>query len=156
MKITTAEKIWNFLSSVIFVLLLVVIGFLLERKGIALEDIGVLKLVILMIATFRLTRIIVYDRVFKVFRDFIKSFEGSGIGDSMKAIITCPFCAGVWVALFVVTCYFLIPYGDFFVYIMAISGVGTYIQLTINYIGLAADEKQMDVIKKREETGFKH
>lgn len=156
MKITTAEKIWNLLSSIVFVLLIVVVGFLLDKKGVALEDISVLSLVILMIATFRLTRIIVYDRVFKVFRDFIRSFEGSGIGDSMKAIITCPFCAGVWVALFVVACYFLIPYGNFFVYVMAISGAGTYIQLTINYIGLAADEKQMDVIKKREETGFKH
>jgi len=156
MKITTAEKTWNLLSSIIFVLLIVVVGFLINQKGIILEDISVLTLIILMIATFRLTRIIVYDRVFKVFRDIIRSFEGSGIGDSMKAIITCPFCAGVWVALFVVACYFLIPFGDFFVYIMAIAGVGTYIQLTINYIGLAADEKQMDLIKKREETGFKH
>lgn len=156
MKITTAEKIWNLISSLVFVLLIIGVGILLERKGIVLEEISVFKLVILILATYRLTRIIVYDRVLKVFRDFIKSFAGTGLGDSMKAIITCPWCAGVWVALFVVISYFFIPYGNVFVYIMAISGAATYIQITINYVGLTADEKQMDVMKKREETGFKH
>jgi hypothetical protein len=156
MKITTAEKIWNLISSFVFVLLIIGVGILFDRNGIVLEEISILQLIILMLATYRLTRIIVYDRVLKVFRDFIRSLEGSGIGDSLKAIITCPWCAGVWVALFVVVCYFFIPYGDVFVYIMAISGVATYIQLTINYVGLAAEEKQINVIKKREETDFKH
>jgi hypothetical protein len=156
MKITTAEKIWNLISSFVFVLLIIGVGILFDRNGIVLEEISILQLIILMLATYRLTRIIVYDRVLKVFRDFIRSLEGSGIGDSLKAIITCPWCAGVWVALFVVVCYFFIPYGNVFVYIMAISGVATYIQLTINYVGLAAEEKQINVIKKREETDFKH
>lgn len=156
MKITNAEKIWNFISSLVFAFFVVVVGILLGRKGVILEEISILNLVIMMLATYRLTRIIVYDRVFKVFRDFIKSFEGTGIGDSMKAIITCPWCAGVWVALYVVFVFFLIPYGDFFVYIMAISGVATYIQISINYIGLASEEKQKIVMEKREETEFKH
>jgi hypothetical protein len=156
MKITSAEKIWNLISSFVFVLLIIGVGILFDREGIVLEEISILQLIILMLATYRLTRIFVYDRVLKVFRDFIRSLEGSGIGDSLKAIITCPWCAGVWVALFVVVCYFFVPYGNVFVYIMAISGVATYIQITINFVGLAAEEKQMNVMKRREETGFKH
>jgi hypothetical protein len=156
MKISPAVKFWNFVSSIVFVLLLVGTGFLLGKEGIEIEDMSVFNLVVLMLATYRLTRIIVYDKVFKMFRDFIKSFQGTGLGDSIKTIITCPWCAGVWVALFVIGVWFLVPYGTLFVFIMAISGVATYIQMTVNYIGLAAEEKQMTVIKKREETGFRH
>ncbi len=156
MKSPKTEKIWNFLSSVLYIVLIVVVGYIFKQEGIRIEKMDFLTLLILMLATYRLTRIIVYDKVMKIFRDLIKSIEGTGIGNSMRTIVTCPWCAGVWVALFVVVVFFLIPFGEIFIYIMAISGVGTFVQLVVNYVGLLAEDKQMDVLKKKNETDYRH
>ena len=149
------EKIWNVLSMFVFVLLLIVLGTFLIERGIAIEDIRLFDLLLICIATYRMTRLLVYDRLFKLFRDIIRSFEGTGIGDSVKAIVTCPWCAGVWISLFNVAIFFIVPYGKLFIYVMAVAGVATFFQLGVNIMGMVAEEKQMDITEKRAKTGFK-
>lgn len=140
----------------VFVLLLIVLGIQLQEKGILIENISLFDLLLICIATYRMTRLIVYDRIFKLVRDIIRSFEGTGIGDSVKSIITCPWCAGVWISLFNVAIFYLIPFGVLFIYVMAIAGIATIFQLSVNILGMLAEEKQMDVREKRKKTGFKH
>lgn len=156
MELSKTERIWNLLSMFVFVLLLIGTGTLIRNRGMTISDIGILELVLITIATYRMTRLIVYDRIFKLVRDIIRSFGGTGLGDSLKAIITCPWCAGVWISLFNVAIFYLVPFGDLFIYAMSIAGVATFLQLTANVVGLAADERQMDVREKRKKNGFKH
>ncbi len=156
MAISKTEKIWNIVSMLVFVLLLIVLGIQLQEKGIWIENISLFDLLLICIATYRMTRLIVYDRIFKLVRDIIRSFEGTGIGDSVKSIITCPWCAGVWISLFNVAIFYLIPFGVLFIYVMAIAGIATIFQLSVNILGMLAEEKQMDVREKRKKTGFKH
>ena len=155
MEISKTERIWNLVSMFVFVLLFIALGTLLNARGLDAEDVSLLDLLLLSIATYRMTRLMVYDRIFKLLRDIIRSFEGTGIGDSVKAIITCPWCAGVWISLFNVAIFFLVPFGELFIYVMAVAGAATFFQLGVNIMGMLADEKQMDVNEKREQTGFK-
>jgi hypothetical protein len=156
MKTSKTEKVWNILSMVVFVLLLIVAGSLLIESGIDVTRITWGDLILISIATYRMIRLLVYDRIFKLVRDFIRSFEGTGLGDSLKTIITCPWCAGVWISLFNVAIFFLVPFGQLFIYVMSIAGIATFLQLGSNIAGLVADNKQMEVKEKREKTGFKH
>jgi hypothetical protein len=84
MTISKTEKIWNVVSMLVFVLLLIVLGILLKAEGTEITDIRLLDLLLICIATYRMTRLLVYDRIFKLVRDIIRSFEGTGIGDSDK------------------------------------------------------------------------
>jgi hypothetical protein len=156
MKTSKTEKVWNVLSMVVFVLLLIAAGVLLIQSGIDITRITWGDLILISIATYRMIRLLVYDRIFKLVRDLIRSFEGTGLGDSLKTIITCPWCAGVWISLFNVAIFYLVPFGQLFIYVMSIAGIATFLQLGSNIAGLVAEEKQIDVREKREKTGFKH
>ena len=154
MKTSKKEKIWNLISMFVFILLLIVAGMLLTQQGIDIRRIGWTDLIIISIATYRMIRLMVYDRIFKLFRDIIRSFEGTGLGDSLKTIITCPWCAGVWISLFNVAIFYLVPYGQLFIYIMSIAGIATFLQLASNIAGLSAESRQMDVREQRKKTGL--
>ncbi len=154
MEMSKTERIWNMVSMFVFVLLLIVLGLLLNDRDTGIGSISVFDLLVISIATYRMTRLMVYDRIFKLVRDIIRSFEGTGIGDSMKAIITCPWCAGVWISLFNVAIFLLVPYGQLFIYIMGIAGVATFFQLGVNILGMIAEEKQISLKQKREDSGF--
>jgi hypothetical protein len=156
MKTSKTEQVWNVLSMIVFVLLLIAAGILFIRSGIDITRITWGDLILISIATYRMIRLLVYDRIFKLVRDFIRSFEGTGLGDSLKTIITCPWCAGVWISLFNIAIFYLVPFGQLFIYVMSIAGIATFLQLGSNIAGLVAEDKQMEVREKREKTGFKH
>jgi hypothetical protein len=153
MEQSKTERIWNFISMFVFVLCLIGIGILMRGRGLGADDISVIDMLIISIATYRMTRLVVYDRIFKLFRDILRSFQGTGIGDSLKTIVTCPWCAGVWISLFNVAVFYLVPYGVLFIYVMTIAGISTFLQIGVNILGLAAEERQMDVREKRKKTG---
>ncbi len=154
MEMSKTERIWNMVSMFVFVLLLIALGFLLEERETGIGSVSIFDLLVISIATYRMTRLMVYDRIFKLVRDIIRSFSGTGIGDSLKAIITCPWCAGVWISLFNVAIFLLVPFGDLFIYVMAIAGVGTFLQIGVNILAMIADGKQIELKQKKDETGF--
>ena len=154
MKQSNTERIWNVVSMFVYVLLLIALGTLLKDRGTGIEDIRIFDLVLICIATYRMTRLMVYDRIFKLFRDIARDFQDNGFGASIRTILTCPWCAGVWISLFNVAVFYLVPFGQLFIYVMAIAGVAVFLQLGVNILGMVADEKQMDVKEKRERTGF--
>jgi hypothetical protein len=156
MKTSKTEKIWNLTSMFVFILLLAGLGHLLISQGINIRNITWSDIILISIATYRMIRLMVYDRIFKLFRDIIRNFQGTGLGDSLKTIITCPWCAGIWISLFNIAIFYLVPFGEVFIYIMTISGIATFFQLASNIAGLVAEEKQMDVKEKREKTGFRY
>ncbi len=145
MKVLVREKIWNILSMLTYAVLVVLLGRYLDQNAFKLEDISVWEWIILALATFRLTRMILYDRVFKFLRDWIKPFSRYGLILSLRSLFTCPWCAGVWVALIIFVLYRLVPYGDVFVYLLSIAAVGTLIQLVSGLMSLTIEKKEMDM-----------
>lgn len=99
-------------------------------------DLSTLDLVLLSFATYRLGRLIAYDRVMEPFRMFFaetkpdatgagESVEpiGEGFQQSLGQLITCPICAGTWVAALLVYLLYLFPDPTrVFITIMAVIG----------------------------------
>ncbi len=87
-----------------------------------------LSLVILVLAVFRLTRLLVSENgpgdVFDLFRQWAGCYDYGADGrplTQLGRILSCPYCAGVWVAAFLVILS-LIPYVSFVVYWLAVAG----------------------------------
>ena len=148
------QKSWNFLATLFYVVCLVALGYGLERLGITREDFRIGDIALMAIATYRLTRILVFDKIFKLFRDFLKSRERLSLFYVIREIITCPWCAGVWVALIIVALYFMVPFGDIFIILLTISGIASFLVVSINYIGLSTEEKQQKVKELRDDSDY--
>jgi hypothetical protein len=148
------QKSWNFLATLFYIVCLVALGFGLKRCGISREDFGVGDIALMAIATYRLTRILVFDKIFKLFRDFLKSKEKLYVFYVLREIITCPWCAGVWVALIVAALYFMVPFGDLFIILLTISGIASFLVVSINFIGLSTEEKQQKVKDLKQDSDY--
>lgn len=61
--------------------------------------------VLLVLAAYRLTRLVTRDSIWEGTRDRLGARlvdQGSGLGAKVAELITCPYCAGVWVSALVV------------------------------------------------------
>ncbi|MFO7658653.1 MAG: DUF1360 domain-containing protein [Bacteroidales bacterium] len=141
----------NFASLFIYLAFLILAGFILKTQGLDPRDLAIREIVVLALASYRLTRILVFEKILKFLRDFVRSKKNVSALNTVRYIITCPWCAGVWVTLVIAVLYFLVPYGVFLVYILAISGVASFLVLLANLLGLKIEEKQAAVHPKRKE-----
>ena len=151
---TRQEKSWNFLATLFFMAAIILLGYSMEKTGKKIEDVRILDLSMMMLATYRLTRILVFDKIFKLFRDFIRSRSRLYMFHVIREIITCPWCAGVWVGLVIITLFYFVPYGKLFIYLLAISGVASFFVVFINNIGLSTEEKQHRVQQLQKESDY--
>jgi hypothetical protein len=150
----TQGKTWNFWATIFFVICLIALGYTLDKKGIGTEDFTLGNIALMVLATYRLTRILVFDKIFKLFRDFFRTHQRWYVMFVIKEIITCPWCAGVWVALVIVTIWFLVPFGQLFILLLAISGVASFVVILVNYVGLSTEEKQFDMREKTKDSDY--
>lgn len=151
---TRQEKFWNFLATLFFIAMIILLGYGMDKTGKKIEDVRLLDLSMMALATYRLTRILVFDKIFKLLRDFIRSRSRLYLFFVIREIITCPWCAGVWVALVIVVLFFFVPYGKLFIYLMAISGVASFFVVFINNIGLSTEERQHRVQQLQRESDY--
>ncbi len=110
-----------------------------------LFDIPLIHLVILFLASFRLTHLIVFDKIATFIRDpFITVTHQTGpdgqpmLHTEIKAdkgwrywigsLLSCYWCVGVWASLVVVILYWLVPYSYPLLLILAIAGVASFIE----------------------------
>lgn len=145
---------WNFWATIFFIACFVGLGFLLKNQNITVKDFTVGNMTLMVLATYRLTRILVFDKIFKLIRDFFRSHQRLYVFYVIKEIITCPWCAGVWVALVVVAIYFLVPFGKLFTILLSISGVASFVVILVNYVGLSTEEKQFDMKEKAKDSDY--
>lgn len=125
---------WNFLFSLLFVVLVALSLRYFESKGSFPERIEEFDFILIILATFRLIRLFVYDSVTDYIRDYLSNFE-SGPRKTLSNLISCPWCTGVWMAFFIVFFYFYSPLFWLPMLILAVAGAGSFIQVTINRIG---------------------
>ncbi|MBI2618349.1 DUF1360 domain-containing protein [Candidatus Kaiserbacteria bacterium] len=149
------QGVWNFIFSLFF--LAVFAGalwalFALGRLPIAIT---VFDFILVILATLRVTRLFVYDKVTQFIRDWFmrkEIMEGDG-GEivivrqklargprrTIHELLSCPWCFGIWSGLSVSFFYYLTPLAWFPILVLAVSGAGTMLQLLSNMIGWRAE-----------------
>ncbi len=153
----TDQYFWHVILGAFF-LSLVVSGVII-LEGIpesALHQLTPFELVILSLATFRLTRLFVYDRITAFFREQFyvvkKTRTGAvlekpkgGIRRTLADLVSCPWCFGLWSGSTVVFFYFLTPYAWYPILMLAVSSLGTFLQLGANMVGWKAEQLKKEM-----------
>lgn len=150
------QNIWNFIFSVFFIAVLgAAVWTINEQTGIYPFYISVFDALLLSLAAFRITRLLVYDKIARWFRELFAAkryYEeggvqyvevrpyGSGFLHTVHDLLQCPWCIGVWSALIVTFCYFMFPWAWFVILFLAVAGLGSLLQVSANLIGWKAEQ----------------
>ena len=151
---TKRQKSWNFLATLFYIACFVALAYSLKVNGMEPDDITFRDMVLMVLATYRLTRLLVFDSIFKLFRDFVRSHSNYLVFYVIREIITCPWCAGVWAGIIIVSIYYIVPLGQYLIILFAISGVASFIVILVNLTGLNTEEKQHKVRELKEESDY--
>lgn len=144
------EKFWNFIYSIGFIIAIILISSLSNNILFLIDNLKLFDFIVISLAAYRLTRLLVYDKVLNFLRDFIiKSKSEAGFVKSTQYFLTCPWCAGIWMTLLVVCLYLYFPAGKLFAYILAISGVASFFHIVISLLGWISEEKKINLKKLR-------
>lgn len=105
----------------------------LDQVGQTPTEIPTFDFILLILATFRLIRLFVYDLIADFIRDSF-SKRDKGIKKTLYELLHCPWCVGVWAAWGVGFMYFLTPYAWFPILVVAMAGIGSLIQISMTLI----------------------
>lgn len=156
---------WNVFFSIVFALLLFVsLVFVGGQFHGFPRYVPFLDIVLMVLATQRLTRLLVYDKITRWFRElFVYKREliaedgsrwielipfGRGVRHTIHDLLSCPWCIGVWAALVVVFAYFMFPWAWYVIFMLAVAGAASFVQIVINAIGWRAEELKLDAKEK--------
>lgn len=158
------QYFWNFFFTLLFAILLAAALSYFSDRGAVPTAISLFDATLIALATFRLTRLIVYDRIFAFFRDFFldrvreKQKDGgvtvsyreptSGVRRTIRDLLACPWCTGAWAALILVFSYYASPYAWFVIFILAIAGLGSLFQVLANLLGWTAEYRKLEAKDK--------
>jgi len=113
-------------------------------------NISYLEILILVFASFRLTRLIVFDKITEMIRapffDEVEEINANGeiehfylpkkkgIKKFIGELLGCYWCTGIWAAAGVVVMYYAFPLiGGLIVLILAIAGLAAIIEVVVQY-----------------------
>ncbi|MFH0852208.1 MAG: DUF1360 domain-containing protein [bacterium] len=126
------KAFWNFFFSVVFAALLAASLWFLRKNGLP-RAIPIFDFILLGLAVFRLTHLFVYDHITGWLREFFERFQ-TGPGKTISNLLSCPWCTGIWVALFVSFAYFATPYAWYVILVFALAGAGTLVEIIAGHI----------------------
>ncbi len=118
---------------------------------IPFDELTLTDYVLMTLATWRLTRLFVYDAITKFFReqfwDVVKVGKGFALEKpkygprrTLADLLSCPWCFGVWAAAMVVFFYLMTPFAIYPIMLLALSAVATFLQLLSNLVGHKAEQ----------------
>lgn len=138
---------WNFLFSIFFVVVLVgALWYMREVRGGFLVYVPPFDVLLMAFATFRITRLIVYDKIARWFRGLFCR-EG-GFFETVQDLLGCPWCIGIWAALLVTFCYFVYAWAWSVIFFLALAGMGSLLQVVANAVGWKAETLKMEAREK--------
>ena len=162
------QNFWNFILSVFFAIVLcMALWEIWGENGSYPHSISLFDTSLMILASFRITRLLVYDKITRWFRELfvtrrtvlIQGEEHSelipypnGLLRTMHDLLGCPWCVGFWSSLIVVFCYFLFPWAWLMILFLAIAGASSVIQMLANLIGWSAELKKT-AVKNFDENG---
>ncbi|WP_088042538.1 DUF1360 domain-containing protein [Bacillus sp. EAC] len=111
-----------------------------------------LLLVLLTLASFRLTRLVVYDKITSFLRrPFIDEIiieedgmpvtytkiKGKGIQYFIGELLSCTWCSGMWCTAFLLLIYVLFPHvGEIVIILLSIAGAAGVVEAVVNRLSL--------------------
>ncbi len=156
----TDQYFWNLVFSIFFLGFLFMGTIILESEAYRpYESLTLFDYTIMVLATFRLARLFVYDKITAFFReqffDEVETHHGVelekprfGPRRTLADLLSCPWCFGIWAAASVSFFYLLTPIMFYPILILALSAVGTLLQVIANMIGWKAEQIKGDVVDK--------
>ncbi|HER07482.1 MAG TPA: DUF1360 domain-containing protein [Bacteroides sp.] len=148
------HQAWNFWSAFVFFGLVALVGFLLRKKDIDIREISFKEALVILLASFRMTRILVFEKIFKYLRELVREKQEYYLVGTISSILTCPWCMGVWATLAVIAFYYLVPFGDLLTYVLALAGIVSLIILLSNLLQMWTDNRQRLHRREKITTGF--
>jgi hypothetical protein len=136
------HQAWNFWSALVFLSAIVLVGYLLKKEGVDIEELTFKQALLIILASYRMTRILVFEKIFKYFSDVLKKREDLFVLGTIHSMVTCPWCAGVWVTLIIIAFYFMVPYGVLLVYVLAMAGLASMLILVSNLLHMYTERRQ--------------
>ncbi len=130
---TKKQYFWNFVFMILYLALVAGAIFIFRAQGKIVTRISVFDLILLALATYRLTHLIVYDYVFNFLRDYVGRFERGPL-KTVADLISCPWCTGIWAAFVLSFLYFLTPYAWFFIFVIALAGAAIFFRAVVDLI----------------------
>lgn len=148
------QNFWNFWLLIFAAVTLILELWILAVYGKIPTSVTIFDFVLISLASFRLTRLFVYDSIMHFLRDIflkrdvmyvdgqvriLRSKHPDGFLRAMSDLFSCPWCTGLQVAMIVVFFYYLSPLSWIVILMFAVGGVATFIQLMANMVGWKAE-----------------
>lgn len=127
-KNATDKYLWHIILFVLYPILYIFLVSILLKKGVLPTYIDSFDLFILVFASFRLTRLFVYDDITNFLRDFLAT-SNTWLWKSLSELINCPWCTSVWVALILTFFYYISPLTWMLLLILAIAWLVWFLQV---------------------------
>jgi hypothetical protein len=161
------QNFWNILFIIFFVGIACASLFYLEgiRDGLP-HHISFFDAVLIVLAAFRITRLVVYDKISRFFREwFVQKQEvvrddevwveivpyARGFRASVYELLNCPWCIGMWSALIVIFCYYAFSWSWYLILLLAIAGASSFVQIVANAVGWKAENLKADSLLKEKD-----
>lgn len=144
MKGIFGEKIWNFLFTLVFISLTIGTWEYIQYKNFNLGNLRFFDFLLMGLATYRVTRLLLYDKVFDFIREpIIKNKADTGFNKSAGYLLTCPWCVSIWMSGFSFTIYVLFPFGKMIIIMLAVAAIASFFHLVISLVGWVSDERKI-------------
>lgn len=153
----TDQYFWNVVFLIFFIVLVFLGTVILESESVTpYSDLTLVDFTLITLASFRIVRLVVYDKIFAFFREQFydaTEYKGkivlvkpeSGPRRTLADLISCPWCFGVWATAMVSFFYLLTPYAFFPVLLLALSAVASFLQILSNLVGWKAEQAKNEV-----------
>lgn len=131
------EYFWNGIAFVIFAALCVISVAVISAFGsVDIRSLGFFDLTVLGLATLRLVHLVTYDKILDFARSAVMDREGTrlkiadrGWRRMLCELLACIWCTGMWSGLILITIYLLGTWGRFAVFVLAVAGLGSLLQI---------------------------
>jgi hypothetical protein len=164
MRLKEDQNTWNVMFSVFFFFVLVGALYVMRAvRGVFPTSLPVFDAVLMVLAAFRMTRLVVYDKITRFFREWfldkrtvvVNGVEHvelrlvtHGVRRTLYDLVDCPWCIGMWSALIIAFCYFIFPWAWFVILFLAVAGASSFIQVSANAVGWDAEHRKLEVREK--------
>ncbi len=154
------QGFWNFIFTLFFGVVFFGLGYILYKIDLLPVSVSLFDAILIALATFRATRLFVYDKITQFVRDWfldkeigqteegeyviVREKPAHGPRRTIAELLACPWCFGIWAGLFICFFYFLTPFAWFPIFVLAISAVGTLFQLLANMVGWRAERLKQE------------
>jgi hypothetical protein len=143
---STKSAFWHMAFAVFFVFIVLTGVHWLLENNLVYRMLPVGDYVLMTLAIFRLVRLFCYDIITKFIRDALADAKHGTFLGTLSALLSCPWCTGLWFSFFVVFFYFATPVAWLVILILALAGVGSLCQVFANLIGWHAEGKKREVL----------